>query len=228
VSRSKTSSRRTGPEGETQAGGSGQPASDRRTEAFLIVVSGPSGAGKTTLVGKMLERVPQLRRSVSVTTRPPRTDEIDGESYRFVDEDRFRRLRENDLAEWAEVHGQFYGTPKRPVEEALEEGFDIVLNIDVQGARQMKKSFPDAVMVFILPPSFGELERRIRKRSADLSQDIEKRLENARVELRALPEFDFVVVNDELRDAVDELGAIVVSERCRRKRYARSFLDGFR
>jgi guanylate kinase len=192
------------------------------------VVSGPSGAGKTTLVGKMLERVPQLRRSVSVTTRPPRTDEIDGESYRFVDEDRFRRLRENDLAEWAEVHGQFYGTPKKPVEEALEEGFDVVLNIDVQGARQVKKSFPDAVMVFILPPSFEELERRIRKRSADLSQDIEKRLENARVELRALPEFDFVVVNDELRDAVDELGAIVVSERCRRKRYARSFLDGFR
>lgn len=188
------------------------------------MVCGPSAAGKTTLVEKVLEQLPGLRRSVSVTTRPPRPGEVEGESYTFIDEGRFEKLRENDLAEWAEVHGYFYGTPREFVAKALREGFDVVLNIDVQGARQVKKSYPDAVTVFILPPSFEELERRIRRRSADHVQDIEKRMENARAELAALPEFDYVVVNDELRDAITALGAIIVSERHRRKRYAKGFL----
>ena len=203
-------------------------SSGRHAGAFPIVVSGPSGAGKTTLVAALVKKVPRLRRSVSITTRPPRDGEVEGRAYHFVNKRRFRRLARADLVEWAEVHGSLYGTPKRFVEAMLEKGIDVVLNIDVQGARQVKKCFPDAVMVFILPPSFEVLEQRIRRRAADLAHDIKTRLDNARGELRTLPEFDYVVVNDRLRDAVAALGAIVVSERCRRKRYSKGFFDRFK
>jgi guanylate kinase len=225
VSKSRTSSS-SRPAGER----GGRPRGDltRHTRAFPIVVSGPSGAGKTTLVGALVKKVPRLWRSVSFTTRAPRGGEVDGESYFFVGEGRFRRLMKGGLVEWAEVHGSLYGTPKRPVEAMLEKGFDVVLNIDVQGARKVKKCFPDAVMVFILPPSFEVLEQRIRRRAADLAHDIDTRLENARAELRALPEYDYVVVNDTLRDALAAIAAIVTSERSRRERYSKPFFEGFK
>jgi guanylate kinase len=216
-------------EGSPKAGGSRRPGRPvRRTRAFPIVVSGPSGAGKTTLVRALVKGVPMLRRSVSVTTRPPRKGEIDGDAYFFVDRPEFERLKRDQLVEWAEVHGYLYGTPRGFVETTLGKGLDVVLSIDVNGGRQVKKCFPDAVMVFILPPSFEVLEQRIRRRAADLAKDIKTRLENAREELRALPEYEYVVVNDELGDAIVVLGAIVASERSRRKRYSKSFFDGFK
>jgi guanylate kinase len=175
-----------------------------------------------------VRKVRSLRRSVSVTTRLPRRGEIDGKAYFFVDERRFRDFKKEGLVEWAVVHGSVYGTPKRFVEEMLEKGVDVVLNIDVQGARQVKKCFPDAVMVFILPPSFEVLEQRIRSRAADLAQDINTRLDNARTELRALAEYDYVVVNDNLGEAIAALAAIVTSERNRRRRYSKRFFEEFK
>jgi len=197
----------------------------RVTRAFPIVVSGPSGVGKTTLVGGLIGRVPMLQRSVSATTRPLRGGEVQGQSYFFVGKEEFEKR--GKLIEWAKVHGHFYGTPRDFVEETLEKGIDVVLSIDVQGGREVKKSFPEAVMVFILPPSFEILEQRIMRRAADLAEDIETRMANARDELRALPEYEYVVVNDELDRAIAALRAIVVSERCRRARYPEGYSEPF-
>jgi len=199
----------------------------RVTRAFPIVVSGPSGSGKTTLVEGLLDRVPGLRRSVSTTTRAPRPGEIDGKSYFFTGEEDFEKLKKGKLIEWAKVHGYFYGTPRDFVEETLESGFDVVLSVDVQGGRQVKKVFPDAVTIFILPPSYEVLEQRIRRRATDPVGTIKTRLENAREELRALPEYEYVVVNDGLEEAVAALCSIVLSERHRRARYEGSFLEKF-
>jgi len=199
----------------------------RVTRAFPIVVSGPSGVGKTTLVGGLIGRVPNLQRSVSATTRPLRGGEVQGQSYFFVGKEEFENLKRGKLIEWAKVHGHFYGTPRDFVEETLEKGVDVVLSIDVQGGREVKKSFPDAVMVFILPPSFEILEQRITRRAADLAEDIKTRMANARDELRALPEYEYVVVNDELDRAIAALRAIVVSERCRRARYPEGYSEPF-
>jgi len=199
----------------------------RVTRTFPIVVSGPSGSGKTTLVKGLLERVPGLRRSVSATTRTPRPGEIGGKSYFFVGEEDFEKLKKGKLVEWAKVHGYFYGTPRDFVQEELESGFDVVLSIDVQGGRQVKKVFPDAVTIFILPPTYEVLEQRIRSRAADTAGTIKTRLENAREELRALPEYEYVVVNDGLEEAMDALCSIVISERHRRARYEGSFLEKF-
>jgi guanylate kinase len=199
----------------------------RVTRAFPIVVSGPSGVGKTTLVGGLIGRVPNLQRSVSATTRPLRGGEVQGQSYFFVGKEEFENLKRGKLIEWAKVHGHFYGTPRDFVEETLEKGIDVVLSIDVQGGREVKKSFPEAVMVFILPPSFEILEQRIMRRAADLAEDIETRMANARDELRALPEYEYVVVNDELDRAIAALRAIVVSERCRRARYPEGYSEPF-
>lgn len=199
----------------------------RATRAFPIVVSGPSGSGKTTLVARVLERVPLLRRSVSATTRAPRPGEIDGESYFFVGGDEFENLKNGKLIEWATVHGHAYGTPREFVEKTLSSGVDVVLCVDIQGGRLVKKVFPDAVTIFILPPSYEVLEQRIRRRAADPAETIKKRLENAREELRALPEYEYAVVNDDLEHAVSAICSVIFSERNRRARYQKSFLDRF-
>lgn len=199
----------------------------RKTKAFTIVVSGPSGAGKTTLVAELIQRDPALQRSVSCTTRAPRDGEEEGVAYFFLSDAEFEAQKKGNLIEWAEVHEHYYGTPRDAIEEALGKGLDVVLNIDVQGGRQVKKSFPDAVMVFILPPSFEVLERRIRGRATDSEDDIKLRLEDAREEIRALPAYDYVVVNDELDEAVDAMKAIIDSERCRRTRYDKGFIKQF-
>ncbi len=197
----------------------------RVTKPFPIVVSGPSGSGKTTLVAGLLDADPALERSISVTTRPPRAGEVDGESYFFVGVDEFEELKRGKLIEWAIVHGYLYGTPREFIRERLEKGIDVVLCVDVQGGRQVRKVFPDAVTVFILPPSFEVLEQRIRRRAADPAETIKTRLENAREELRALPEYEYVVVNDELDGAVASLRSIIASERLRRRRYQDGFFD---
>lgn len=183
---------------------------------IVLVVCAPSGAGKSTLVRRLLAEFPNLRFSVSCTTRPPRAGEVEGRDYRFLERAAFESLRgAGHFAEWAEVHGNLYGTPKEPVEEALARGRDVLFDIDVQGARQLRASFPDGVFVFVLPPSIAELSRRLKGRGTDAPEVVERRLGNALRELAAAPEFGFWVVNDDLDTAYGELRAVYLAGRAR-------------
>jgi len=201
--------------------------SKRRTIPFPVVISGPSGAGKTTIVDKMLERDPLLRESVSATTRPPRDGEVEGDSYFFVSKSEFEDLEDGKLVEWAEVHGNKYGTPKSFVDKELKSGVDVVMNIDVQGGASVRGCFSDAVLIFILPPSLGELEQRIRGRGTDDSEEIHIRMENARGEIALAADYDYIVVNDEVDACADEILAIIRAERARRERYPGGFIKDF-
>jgi guanylate kinase len=186
------------------------------TPAFPIVVSGPSGVGKTVLVRKLLELDPTLASSVSATSRPRRKTEEDGVHYHFLDRNRFETLMsEGGLLEWARVHEHYYGTPRRPLEEQLRAGRSVVLNIDVQGARQIRAARPDAVLIFIVPPSLKTLEDRLRSRGTDSEAVIQLRLQNAVGELDQAVHYDYVVVNDNVELAGERLRAIVEAERHR-------------
>ncbi|HKQ79080.1 MAG TPA: guanylate kinase [Blastocatellia bacterium] len=185
----------------------------------LIIVSAPSGAGKTTLVGEAVKRDNQVRTSVSFTSRPPRADEEQGVHYHFVSRAEFEAMIANgDFLEWAEVHGNLYGTSRRAVEEARSAGFDVILTIDIQGAAQARNLFPDAIEVFLLPPSFDALIERLEGRGTDTANDRQLRLSNALHEIEQYVNFDYVVINDDLNRAIDELAAIIMAERCRLKR----------
>ena len=176
------------------------------TSARLTVLTGPSGVGKGTLVNRLRERHPHLWLSVSATTRAPRDGERDGEHYFFHSRDRFDALvAEGGLLEWAEFAGNCYGTPRQPVEAQLVGGSPVLLEIELEGARQVRRSFPQAFQIFLAPPSFEELEQRIRGRGTDSEEAIQKRLARARQELEAQGEFDAVVVNDDLDLALVEL-----------------------
>jgi guanylate kinase len=176
----------------------------------LTVITGPSGVGKGTLVGQLLRRHPWIWLSVSATTRTPRSGEVEGQHYRFLERSGFeRQVAEGGFLEWAEFAGNLYGTPRRPVEERLAQGTPVILEIELEGARQVRRSFPAAYQVLIRPPSFSELERRIRGRGADSEEAIRRRLERARVELAAEAEFDAVVVNDDLATALAELEGLM-------------------
>jgi len=180
---------------------------------FVLVISAPSGAGKTSLARALVERSAELTFSVSATTRSPRAHERHGTDYLFVDDAEFLRMRESgELVEWAEVHGRHYGTPRSGIVAALESGKIAVLDIDVQGARQVRAAFRDAVLVFILPPTVEELGRRLSGRGSEDVAERRRRLRTARVELPAVHEFDYLVVNDVFEDAVRALEAIVMSE----------------
>jgi len=188
-------------------------------KGLLIVVSGPSGAGKGTLCQALLARNPNLRFSVSVTTRPPRAGEVDGVHYFFWPEERFvEEVPKGYFLEWAMVYGRYYGTPVTQVEEARRAGLDVLLDLDIQGARQVKQKLPDAALVFILPPSLEALDERIARRATESEEERRLRLDAALGFIRAAPEFDYVVVNDDLEKAVSELEAIIVAERCRASR----------
>lgn len=197
----------------------------KRTRAFPVVISGPSGVGKTTLVERLLLQDPGLIESISTTTRAPREGEKEGEAYFFVTDREFETLKDGTLIEWAVVHGRSYGTPKEFVSVHLDNGRDVVLNIDVQGGVEVRKCFPEAVMIFILPPSTGELESRIRERGTDDSEEIWKRLEKAREEIGQVAAYDYLVVNDNLDTAVEELSSIIRAERCRRSRFPVEFVE---
>lgn len=172
----------------------------------LTVLTGPSGVGKGTLVKLLLERHPQIWLSVSATTRAPRQGEEDGRSYFFLSRQAFeQRVAGGGLLEWAEFAGNLYGTPRQPVEEHLAQGRPVLLEIELEGARQVRRSFPAGFQVFLEPPSFEELERRIRGRGTDSEEAIQKRLARARIELAAAPEFDARLVNGELETALAEL-----------------------
>lgn len=182
----------------------------------LFIVTAPSGAGKTTLVSGLLERDPQVRLSVSYTTRAPRAGEVNGQHYHFIDVPGFRALRDKgEFLEWAEVHNNYYGTSKLWLEEQTRAGRDILLEIDWQGAQQVRKVFPKAVGVFILPPSVEELERRLRGRGTDSEDVIARRVLAARGEMRHVAEFDYVIINENLPTAIEDLVAVVRASRLR-------------
>jgi guanylate kinase len=185
-------------------------------EPLLIVVSAPSGAGKTSVVSRVLAEVPRILFSVSHTTRPPRGAEKDGVDYHFVSKERFAALRERGaLLEWAEVHGNLYGTGVAELERAREAGCDLLLDLDVQGAAQVRRRIEDAVTVFVLPPSYGVLERRLRGRGEDDEQTIKRRLAAAGREIDAFVQYDYAIVNEDLDRCVEEFECIVTAARCR-------------
>ncbi len=178
--------------------------------ARLTVITGPSGVGKGTLVGQLLERHPQIWLSVSATTRAPRQGEVEGQSYFFLSRERFeQQVAEGGFLEWAEFAGNLYGTPRQPVETQLAAGRPVLLEIELEGARQVRRSFPAGFQLFIKPPSLAELERRIRGRGTDSEEAIQRRLERARVELAAEAEFDAALVNGDLQQALAELEGLM-------------------
>jgi guanylate kinase len=189
---------------------------------LLVIISSPSGAGKTTLCNRLRKEFPLLAFSVSHTTRKPRIGEQDGREYHFVDVERFKGMVATQaFAEWAEVHGNFYGTSLREIEIAREnKAGGILFDIDYQGARQIRAKVPEAVAVFILPPSMEELERRLRSRASDDEATVQKRLAKARLEIENYGLFDYLVVNDDLERAYDRLRGVLLAESARRSRKA--------
>lgn len=183
----------------------------------VFIISAPSGSGKSTLVAELMKRVEKLRFSVSYTTRSPRGAEQDGREYHFITREQFnQRLERDEFLEWAEVFGNFYGTHSSELERAESAGCDLILDIDVKGARQLKEKIPGAISIFILPPSREELEQRLRARSQDSEPVIERRLQEAAEEIRNYSQYDYVLVNRDVAASVDNLVAIVSANRSRR------------
>ena len=186
------------------------------TKGKTFIVSGPSGVGKSTVLHALLERRKNLYFSVSATTRDPRPGELDGIHYHFMDVESFRKwIAMDQFLEYAEYVGNFYGTPKRFVDEAMDQGRDVILDIEVQGAIQVTSKRPDTVRIFIAPPSWAELERRLTERGTDSQDKIQKRLLRAKVEFQTAHTYDYFVINDTVENAVNELDAIMTAEHCK-------------
>jgi guanylate kinase len=197
----------------------------------VFIISAPSGSGKSTLVHKLLETIPGLTFSISYTTRPPRPGEVNGVDYNFISKQEFQEhLERNEFLEYAMVHGNHYGTNRCSLEAATHEGKDLVLDIDVQGARQLKVAIPEAISIFVLPPSREVLEQRLRARSQDSEEVIQRRLRGAAEEVRNYTQYDYVLINRELEEASARLAAIVRAERLRKARMeeqVRPILESF-
>lgn len=191
-----------------------------KRRGLMLVLSSPSGAGKSTLARNLLALEPDLLLSISVTTRQRRQSEVDGVHYNFIDAKRFADMRERgELLEWAEVHGNLYATPRAAVEEALADGRDVLFDIDWQGTRQIADAMPkDIVRVFVLPPSMAELRARLERRAEDPSEVIDRRLANARDEIRRWQDYEYVIVNDDLQRSLSAVRAILTAERQKRER----------
>jgi guanylate kinase len=194
------------------------PTIQRR--GLLLVLSSPSGAGKTTIARRLIDAEPDISMSVSVTTRKPRPGEVDGRDYIFVDEAKFKRMADTgELLEWARVFDNFYGTPRAPIEAAVANGQDVLFDIDWQGAQQLSEKMKhDVVRVFILPPSAASLEERLRARAQDPEDVLRKRMDAAAAEISHWPEYDYVIVNSDLPTSMEGLTAILAAERLRRER----------
>lgn len=190
----------------------------RGTRGVLFVISAPSGAGKTTLVRQVIAQLGGVTLSVSCTTRGPRPEEREGIDYVFITRDEFEAMeREGKFIEWAQVHGDLYGTPRANVDK-LQDGEDLVLEIDTQGARKIREEFHDGVLIFIRPPSLEVLEGRLRSRGGDSEEAIQARLRNAQKELDQMAWYDYIVVNDEIEEAARQLASIIIAERCKTAR----------
>ncbi len=190
----------------------------RGGKGILFVVSAPSGAGKTTLLRRVVSRLPGVSLSISCTTRAPRPGEQEGVDYFFISRAEFiDMMREDRFIEWAQVHGDLYGTPRSNLER-LQQGEDLILEIDTQGARKIREELKDGVLIFILPPSLEVLEERLRSRGGDSEEAIQARLQNAQKELDQMTWYDYIVVNREIEEATKELASIIIAERCRTAR----------
>jgi guanylate kinase len=199
----------------------------KRGEGMLFVVSAPSGAGKTTLCRALTDSIENLTHSISYTTRKPRPGEIDGRDYYFVTEERFRNMvQAGDFAEWAQVHSNLYGTSRRVLNEMRTDGTDVILDIDTQGAGQIKEKCQEAVFIFILPPSLEILEERLRNRKSDNEDEIKKRMRRARDEIRDYAMYDYIIVNRDFERALAELRSIVLAERCRTRLVEHAWIQG--
>ena len=186
---------------------------DCKAPGELFIVSGPSGVGKGTICRELMKDMTDICLSVSATTRAPREGEVDGVNYYFLDKETFMdRVKNNGFLEYAEVFGNYYGTPRAKVEEKLAAGEDVLLEIDVQGAKQIKENYPEGIFIFILPPTLAELRRRLEKRGKDTAEVIEHRLSLALDEIRQMFTYDYFVVNDDLAEAVDKVRSIVIAE----------------
>jgi len=188
-----------------------------KRKGILFIVSAPSGSGKTTLCNKLVDSLKGLNRSISMTTRPPRPGERDGIDYIFIEKEEFlKRKKKNEFLEWAQVFDECYGTPKKYIDHLVTKGQDVVLNIDVQGAMKIRRTRSiSSVCIFVLPPSMSELQGRLRNRSTDTKKEIAKRMSIAKKEVAYLPRYDYVVINDVLDSALENLRSIVIAERCR-------------
>lgn len=190
-----------------------------KREGVLYVISAPSGAGKTTLCKEVIDIFPNLRHSVSYTTRPPRNGEVHGRDYFFVGKEEFTRMVDaGEFAESAEVHGNLYGTSLATLKESRAEGIDLILDIDCQGARQLKGRFEGGVYIFVLPPSIEELRRRLDNRSSDSQEVIERRIQNAAGEIKEARWYDYIIVNDKFSEALEQLKSVLIAEQCRSTR----------
>lgn len=183
-------------------------------KGLIIVISAPSGAGKTTICGELVKKLKNVTVSVSVTTRDKRPGDVEGRDYFFISDKKFREMaRENRFVEWAKVHNHYYGTPRKFLQESIEKGKDVILEIDVQGGKKIKKAYPDGVFIFILPPSLEALSQRLSGRAKDSQETINLRIRNARKEISYITDYTYLVINDNLQEAVSQTGAIIESER---------------
>lgn len=190
-----------------------------KKQGTLFIISAPSGSGKTTLCARLVEAVDSLYRSISMTTRPPRPGERDGMDYIFIEKPEFiKRMKKKEFLEWAKVFGAYYGTPKKHIMHMLKRGSDVLLSIDVQGAMKIKRLKLGAVYIFILPPSLAMLKERLINRSTDSKEAISERMDIAKKEISRSQKYDYVIVNNRLESALDNLRAIIIAERCRVKR----------
>ena len=189
-------------------------------KGILLVVSGPAGVGKGTIIKEIMAENDNIHMSVSATTRNPRAGDSEGVTYYFKTKDEFSKMIKNDeMLEWAVYSDNFYGTPKTPVIEALEKGNDVILEIEVQGALQVKAHYPEGVFVFVMPPSLTELERRITDRGTESKEEIEKRMSTARKELEFLNKYNYIIINEDIKTAADDLAAILRSSRLTKERH---------
>lgn len=188
---------------------------------LLLVISAPSGTGKTTICDRLVSSCPDLAYSISLTTRPPRAGEIEGKHYRFVSEEEFKTsIRQGEFVEWAIVHGNYYGTPRGPLEKSLAKGETLVMDIDVQGGIQMKEKYKESVLIFIIPPSLEELKLRLNRRKTEDEETITRRLRGVQEELKYTSCYDYCLVNHQIDETVNKLKAIITAEKCRIKRMA--------
>lgn len=203
------------------------------TQGFIVAITAPSGTGKTTVIRKLVERDSRLGYSVSATTRPSREAEVHGSDYFFFSEQEFdEKLEKGLFAEWAEVHGYRYGTLKTQIEEILKQGGYVMMDVDVQGARNLREIYPDGIFIYLIPPSMKELKARLSRRGTEDEASFEQRLEDAVTEIKCLKSFDYLVINDELEKTVDEIAWIIRSERLKVERISdltkkiRDYLEG--